>query len=324
VRRGRVWRLAAPLAAAVLGLAGCGWLGIGPPNAVPASVSAKSSQSCTAKLPTPRRYLGLAVPGVGATVHGAANFANLVGQGPNLVAYYVTFGTPFDAAATCAIASRGALPLIQIQPYTTSVAKIGEGFYDNYLFQYAEAVKKFGDPVVISFGHEMNGNWYPWGPPKYNGAGPGKTSPASFVAAWREIHAAFQAVGAKNVIWLWDPNIVYTYSPSLSEYYPGNGYVDWVGVDGYFRLPGETFQSVFGETLQEIAELTSKPMIIAETGVANFRGASAEIDSIFSGVESYKNMLGFVYFNSAGTLDWRLQDDPTALAAFRVQLHSGW
>jgi mannan endo-1,4-beta-mannosidase len=323
VSHGKVWRLAVPLAAVLLGLAGCGWLGIGHPTAAPAIVSAKSSQSCTAKLPTPRRYLGLAVPGIGASVHGAANFADLVGQRPNLVAYYVTFGTPFDAATTCAIASRGELPLIQMQPYTTSVAKIGEGFYDNYLFQYADAVKKFGAPVVISFAHEMNGNWYPWGPPKYGGGG-GDTSPASFVAAWRQIHAAFQAVGAKNVIWLWDPNIVYTYSPPLSEYYPGNAYVDWVGVDGYFRLPGETFQSVFGATLQEIAKITSKPMIIAETGVANIPGASAEIDSIFSGVESYKNMLGFVYFNSAGTLDWQLQNDPPALAAFRFQVHSSW
>lgn len=332
MRQGKVWRLTAPLAAVVLGLAGCSWVGIGHPTAAPASAAAKkSSESCAAKLPTVHRYLGLAVSNSGLTAAATTSFTKLVGHSPNLVAYYVDFGAPFDYAATCAIARRGALPLIQIDPFSapkvkctgaactgndTQVADIGDGFYDSYLLNFAAAVKKFGLTVAISFAHEMNGKWYPWGP--------NTSSPAAFVSAWRQMHSAFQAVGAKNVIWIWDPNIVYSYSPPLSEYYPGNNYVDWVGIDGYFRLSGETFQSVFGATLQQVAKLTSKPILIGETGVANSTGASAEVDSLFSAIRSNKNMLGLVYFNAIGTLNWQLQDDPSALAAFRAEVQSGW
>lgn len=316
--QGRVLRLAAPLAAALIGLTGCSWLGIGRASATSSgSTSAGTVPSCTAKVTVARRYLGLAVPaGAGGAVDGATNFAKLVGQNPNLVAYYVSFGASFNAAETCAIAKTGALPLIQIDPYHTSIAKIGEGFYDQYISNYAAAVKKFRATVAISFAHEMNGNWYPWGPPK--------TPPSAIVSAWRQIHDVFAAAGVTNVIWLWSPNVLYSVSPPLSDYYPGNNYVNWVGIDGYFWHSGETFQSVFGATLQQVATLTNKPIIIAETGVTNIPGTGLEIDSLFHGIESSPNILGFVYFNSRGTDDWRLEDNPRALAAFRAQVHDGW
>jgi hypothetical protein len=52
--------------------------------------------------------------------------------------------------------------------------------------------------VALSFGHEMNGYWYDWG---YR-----DVSPASFIRAWRVIHAVFASAGARNVIWLWTVN----------------------------------------------------------------------------------------------------------------------
>ena len=44
-----------------------------------------------------------------------------------------------------------------------SVAKIAAGQYDGYLSAYAEAVRAYRHPVILSFGHEMNGSWYSWG-----------------------------------------------------------------------------------------------------------------------------------------------------------------
>ena len=52
--------------------------------------------------------------------------------------------------------------------------------------------------MILSFGHEMNGNWYSWGD--------GHTSPATYVAAWRHIVRVFRAEGAANVTWLWAVN----------------------------------------------------------------------------------------------------------------------
>ena len=44
-----------------------------------------------------------------------------------------------------------------------SIAAIASGQYDGYLSAYAEAVRAYRRPVILSFGHEMNGNWYSWG-----------------------------------------------------------------------------------------------------------------------------------------------------------------
>ena len=52
--------------------------------------------------------------------------------------------------------------------------------------------------MILSFGHEMNGNWYSWGNTN--------STPAQFIAAWRHVVTVFRAVGATNVKWLWAVN----------------------------------------------------------------------------------------------------------------------
>ena len=115
--------------------------------------------------------------------------------------------------------------------------------------------------MALSFGHEMNGNWYPWGT--------SQATPAEFVAAWRHIHDLFAAAGATNVIWVWNPNIVNPMpNVELAPFWPGSAYVDWVGITGYFATTGpDTFAGVYGPTITEVRQFTSKPIIIAETAV---------------------------------------------------------
>ena len=107
----------------------------------------------------------------------------------------------------------------------------------------------------------MNGNWYPWGT--------GQTSASAFVAAWRHIHNLFIQAGASNVIWVWNPNIINPVPQvQLEPYWPGDAYVDWVGITGYFPTSGpETFASLYDPTMAEIKKFTTKPIIIAETSV---------------------------------------------------------
>jgi mannan endo-1,4-beta-mannosidase len=81
----------------------------------------------------------------------------------------------------------------------------------------------------------MNGNWEKWSPAN-NGSTP---DPAAFVAAWRHVHDLFVQNGATNVVWVWCPNATdvpnATSAPwnHWTNYYPGDTYVDWVGIDGY-------------------------------------------------------------------------------------------
>ena len=81
-----------------------------------------------------------------------------------------------------------------------TLASIAAGGSDAYLRSYADAVAAFGHPVILSFGHEMNGTWYSWGD--------GHTSPATFVAAWRHIVRGVPRRGAANVTWLWTVNSI--------------------------------------------------------------------------------------------------------------------
>ena len=138
---------------------------------------------------------------------------------------------------------------MQINPSGVSLAEIASGQYDSYLITYAEAVRAYRHPVILSFGHEMNGHWYSWG---YT-----HTSPTVFVAAWRHIVTVFREVGAQNVTWLWTVNIIDPGGiPSPAVWWPGNSYVNWVGLDGYYYQPSWTFASLFGPTIAAVRQMT--------------------------------------------------------------------
>ena len=92
-----------------------------------------------------------------------SQFAQAIDWQPNLVSYYSAWGVPFKAGFAASAAKHSALTLVQIDPKNVSLAKIAAGRYDKYLRSYAAEVKAFRSQVVLSFGHEMNGNWYSWG-----------------------------------------------------------------------------------------------------------------------------------------------------------------
>ena len=238
-------------------------------------------------------------------------FEKATAETPSIVEVYYGFGKLFPYAQADAITRQRALPLIELNPQHTELAAIAAGKYDSYLDAYAKATAAFRDPVVISFGHEMNGEWYSWG---YR-----HTLPAVFVAAWRHIVSLFRGQDARNVIWLWTVNIGHPGNRQVSPiapWWPGGSYVTWVGIDGYFRLPSDTFATLFGATFVQVRALTTKPVLITETAVAPGPAAAGQVASLFNGVRSY-GMLGYIWFDAVGTQDWRIEDDPPALAAFR-------
>lgn len=257
------------------------------------------------------RYLGVYEPDAPGSYDGVDQFAQAIGRQPNMVSYYSSWGDPFQVRFATSAARHGALTLVQIDPKGVSLADITVGRYDSYLRSYAAAVKVFGHPIVLSFGHEMNGFWYSWGNRS--------TSPKVFVTAWRHIVNIFRSVGATNVTWMWTVNVIDTEQaiPSPGPWWPGSSYVNWVGIDGYDFLPSQSFSQLFGPTFVAVRQLTaSDPILIAETGAAPGAGQPAEITSLFDGVRAY-GLYGFVWFdeNSQGRV-WRLTS-PESFGAFR-------
>ena len=262
--------------------------------------------------PATGSYLGVYANGVPASYTGVTSFQSATGIRPDVAMYYNGWYEPFRTSFATTAANDGAAPLVQMDPTGVSVAAIAAGKYDGYLSAYAESVRAYRNPVILSFGHEMNGSWYSWG---YR-----KTSPAVFVAAWRHIVTLFRSLGAHNVTWLWTVNIINDTRqgkiPAPDRWWPGSSYVNWVGIDGYYLKPSWQFAPLFGPTIGAVRKFTGDPILIAETGAVPAAGQSAKIADLFAGVRLY-GLLGFVWFDSTNSnhQDFGLNSS-VAIAAF--------
>lgn len=270
---------------------------------IPISFSMSSSSPGRPEQSIP--YLGLYDRGMPASYDGVSEFTTVTGVRPNVLMYYSSWNEPFQESFADTATKHGAIPLVQINPYGISLSAIASGQYDGYLAGYANAVRSYRRPVILSLGHEMNGHWYPWG---YT-----RTSPAVFVEAWRHVVSLFRGLGARNVTWMWTVNIMDKAGgiPSPGPWWPGSAYVNWVGIDGYYYNSSTTFASLFGPTIALVRELTGDPILIAETGATSAVGQPAKISDLFAGIRLY-GLLGFVWFSVA---DYSIVS-PSAVAAF--------
>jgi mannan endo-1,4-beta-mannosidase len=276
----------------------------------PGAPSSGSAKRVYAHLPTtPASYLGVYEPAGPRSYAPFVTFGKSMDHPPNLAIYYSGWREPFQSAFADAAVANGATPVVQIDPGGTALNAIADGKYDAYLTSYAEQVHNWGKNVVIGFGHEMNGSWYSWG---YR-----HTSPAVFVAAWRRIVSLFRAEGDFNVTWLWTVNIINARGgiPSPARWWPGNSYVTWVGIDGYYARPAWRFAPLFGPTLKAVRALTLDPILISETGAVSSPAQPAQITDLFVGIRAY-GLLGFVWFDADKNQDWRV-NTPAAVTAFR-------
>jgi beta-mannanase len=235
-----------------------------------------------------------------------------VGRTPTLLEYYLGWGSELQADQTLAVWHNGQLPYIAWEPYRATFAQIADGSQDAYITRTAQTLRALNIPVAISLGHEMNGNWYPWGTRRSNAR--------DFVRAWRHVHDVFQDQGVSTVIWVWSPNIVNPMPQvRLKPYYPGDGYVDWVGVVGYYALTGaQNFSELFGPTFEQIRSFTKRPFLLAETGSQPSPRKPTQITELLSTVAQRPDVVGFIWFDLDKETDWRVDSSPAALAAFRA------
>jgi mannan endo-1,4-beta-mannosidase len=270
-----------------------------------------------AHLLTPdRKYLGVAIAGAPRSMAGVHSFAKVMRAKPNIITIYEAFGDGYAAAEVRRTYDYGALAIVRWEPFDATLADIAAGRYDAYVASFAESVRALNLPVALTFAHEMNGFWYPWGAPK--------NKARTFVTAWRRLHDIFEQVSATNVIWTWTPNVI-SGAPSveLKPYYPGDAYVDWIGLDGYYTRTGaQTYRQLFDPTMKDIRRFTRLPFLIVETGAEPGWRRPGAVRDLFDSVARDKRMLGFVYFNQKGTKRWEIDDDPAVTAVYRVKAKS--
>lgn len=265
-------------------------------------------------------------------------FAGAAQKLPSMLEFFNGWDRAFPRDQVIETWRRGALPLISWEPRPTvqpvgpdsdntsepgyTLASIIDGSHDAYIDRFATEVRDLGLPIGLRFAHEMNGNWFPWSEER-NG-----NSKGQYVQAWRHVHDRFTALGATNAIWIWSPNVI-TARPSvrLAPLYPGDDYVDWTGMVGYYRRlyldekgnpKPPTFANTYGSTIDELRSVAMKPIVITELGAIEVsQNKPAWIDSLFEGLAANPDIVGFVWFDhSVNGNDWRIESSTASTTAF--------
>lgn len=280
-------------------------------------------------------------PAFGVIIEGGpSNMAELdalehaAGQSAQIFSYYQLWAyNSFDPALNNAIVARGMTPEITWEAWDWlkgvdqpeySLARIIDGGHDAYIHSWARAVRTWKKPIRIRLMHEMNSPHYPWGV-TVNG-----NTPAQFVAAWRHVVDIFRANRANNVQWVWAPASSQDGTVPIAQIYPGDKYVDWVGVDGYNWGSSvswsnwRSFDQVFGPTLADFKLIApSKPVAISETSSAEVGGDKAAwITEFFGKLKDNPQIRSFTWFHYNKENDWRITSSESARRAFAAGLAS--
>ena len=168
-------------------------------------------------------------------------------------------------------------------------------------------------------------------------------TPADYVAMWKHVWGLFKEAGATNAYWVWSPNLLYVNADNTAEQaaadyaalYPGDGYVDWIGLDGYndgVKSKWKSFPELFDASYQAITKLTAKPLMIAEFGCSE-KGAPAGTSKAAWITQTYLHDIPGRYprvrlvnwfdrdKSKQGETDWRFNSSPDALAAYRAAVN---
>ncbi|HEU5431821.1 MAG TPA: glycosyl hydrolase [Thermomicrobiales bacterium] len=285
--------------------------------------------------------LGAFHPNMPGDPSSLADFAARYGRVPGLVMWFQAWGDAnfkdLDTSLLDRVSGANATPVVTWEPWAPgqganqsdfTLAKIHNGAYDDYIDQWAKGLKNWGGAVLLRFAHEMNGNWYPWAVADNTN----DNTAEDYVAAWQHVHNRFQNAKAGNVRWVWAPNVKYAGSAPLADLYPGDDYVDLIGMDGYNwgssrrSSKWRSLANVFGPTYDELtAAHPNKPIIIAETGCPGQRPDKAEWirKGFLSAVPNQFPLLQAVtYFDAKTDRDWRASTSRDVRKAFSAVVTS--
>ena len=265
------------------------------------SISISSSRKRPAVDRTPIR--------VGVVTYNLSIFENTARVYPSLEVKYIEWGKPFPSAEIRADRGLGVTTVVVLEPSHVSLTGIAAGRYDSYISSWARADRKLGLPVILSFAPEANGSWYRWGAKHI--------SPALYRRIWRHLHERLDNGGARKLTWLWQVNSVWPGSEALSLLWPGDKYVDEIGIDGQLRTARDSYVSVFDKTVTEVRSITRDPILISEVAVSRNAKRPAQITGLFEGARE-DHLSGIIFFDV--NPQWQIDADPSALTAFRASV----
>lgn len=211
--------------------------------------------------------------------------------------YYCQWQGPYPQNFATLCHANGVTPFIELEPWFTSTTwpaftNIAAGQYDSWLQSMAASVKAGGYPVMMTYAHEMNGSWYPWG----NG-GPQNVTAAQWIASWQHVVTTMNTVAPGLITWVWAPNNADV--GSVVPYWPGQSYIGLAAYDGYIQNTSQTFASFQQQTVTQIRSLTSGPIWNSECGVEPAGNGRAAVIAEFVKAMQGAGLSGFNWFNQS-------------------------
>jgi hypothetical protein len=266
-----------------------------------------------------------------------------------------TDGPDFPWAAATECIQAGTSPFIRILPRSKREQGDGpdpvfgldlfpQGKFDTAIRKWCDDARDFGSPILAEFAQEANGDWYGWGGFWWGGGGHTLSEdlpdgPNRYRQAFRHFVDLCRDEGTKNITWFFhmdsQPKPVDRWN-KMANYYPGDDYVDWVGLSvfgaQYPSDPWNSFSQVFDRAYQEMSKVTAaKPMAILEFGVIEKPGDPAgkpawlrdALGTIQSG--KYPRIKGINYWHESawddgGDNDFRVDSSAASLDAFRSEI----
>ncbi len=230
------------------------------------------------------------------------------------------------------------VPMIPDNSSGTAVGTLAQGAtgaYNSYFVTLAQSLVSGGaSHAYLRLGWEFDGSWFPW-------SATSSGAEASYASYFQQIVTAMRSVAGEAFHFVWNPDAVaFTESGySVQAAYPGNAYVDVIGLDAYDQtwVTPQTPANAWSSTLlpaltaaQQFASSVGKPLALPEWGAiirSDGHGLGDDpyyINHMVSWMETASNDVAYeAYFDyDASGLNSQITGGsfPNSLAAFIADL----
>ena len=253
----------------------------------------------------------------------------------------------FPAGTADWVRNNGSVPFIRLMLRSSAAIntaeavftldRIASGEFDADLRGWFRSAKEFQTPLLVEYGTEVNGRWFPWNG-FWNG---GPDGPEKFKTAYRHIIGLAREEGAGNITWVFHVN--YHDDPAAAwnrfeYYYPGDEWIDWLGLSVYGEqtptgLVNFRFRALMDKTYARLAKLSpDKPVALIEFGVTSLNKLVNQANWADQALRDltrprWKRLVGFAWWNEAWhnydpvyDVNMRIEDNPALARVFRKRI----
>lgn len=151
-------------------------------------------------------------------------------------------------------------------------------------------------PIIFRPFHEFDGDWFWWGK--------GLCSKEEFIDLWQfTVHYLRDSLQVHNLLYAFSPDCKFTTEQEFLDYYPGDEYVDIVGMDNYwdFRPDGANNPKLAQEKLEIVSKIAiekNKIAALTETGLEGVVDAKWYTETLLPILKSVKMAYVMVWRNA--------------------------